>query len=84
MLSFGREFIAMMQNTKYVSSFGYKLREKDILVESCAHIYGDNWSTLANTTTLHSQLKKKQQPYLPPFLERFCTSCVQKNKYKHT
>ena len=56
--SFGSEFMAMKYATMYVRGLRYKLRAMGVHVEDCAHIFGDNQSILANTTTPHSQLKR--------------------------
>ena len=57
--TFGSEFVAMKQATKYVRGLRYKLRMFGIRCEEPTFIYGDNQSVLANTTNPSSQLKKK-------------------------
>ena len=57
--SFGSEFMAVKHATEYVRGLRYKLRSMGIPVDDCTYIFGDNQSVLANTTTPHSQLKKK-------------------------
>ena len=59
--SFGSEFIAMKQCTKYIRGLLYKLRMMGIPCTSPAFIFGDNQSVLANTTIPDSTLKKKSQ-----------------------
>ena len=59
MSSFGSEFTTIKHVTEYVCGLQYKFRAMGIPVEGCVYIYGGNQSVLANTKTLHSQLKKK-------------------------
>ena len=54
-----QQFVATKHAIKYSRGLRYKLRTIDFPVEGCAYIYGDNQSVLVNTTTPHSQLKKK-------------------------
>ena len=51
--------MALKYATEYVRGLRYKLRSMGIPVNECTFIYGDNQSVLCNTTTPHSQLKKK-------------------------
>jgi hypothetical protein len=57
--SFGSEFMAMKAATEYVRGLRFKLRMMGIPVEGHTYVYGDNQSVLANTSTPHSNLKKK-------------------------
>ena len=49
--SFGAEFIAMKQCCKYLCGLRYNLRMTGIPCDHPSHIYGDNQSVLANTTS---------------------------------
>ena len=57
--SFGSECIAMKQCCKYIRGLRYKLRMMGIPVEMPTFVYVINQSVLANTSILHSKLKKK-------------------------
>ena len=48
--SFGSEFVAMKQCTKYIRGLWYKLQMIGITCTSPAFIFGNNQSVLANTT----------------------------------
>ena len=49
----------MKQCCEYVHGLQYKLRMMGISVNMPTYIFGDNQSVQANTTNLHSTLKKK-------------------------
>ena len=57
--TFGSEFVAMKQATKYVRGLRFKLCMMGITVDEPAYVFGDNQSVLANTSALASTLKKK-------------------------
>lgn len=57
--SFRSEYMALKHDTEYIRGLRYKLRLMGILVNECTYIYSDIQSVLCNTTTPHSQLKKK-------------------------
>jgi len=57
--SYGSEFTALKHCCEYLKGIRYKLRMMGIPCDSLSFIYGDNKSTLTNSTVTHSALKKK-------------------------
>jgi len=57
--TFGDEFVAMKQATKYVRGLRYKLQMMGIKVGEPLFVFGDNKSVLCNATSPASTLKKK-------------------------
>ena len=68
--TFGSEFVAMKQATKYVRGLHLKLYMMGITVDKPANVFGDNQSVLANTSAPACTLKKKSNMHCIPFRER--------------
>jgi hypothetical protein len=71
--TFGSEFIAMKQTTKYICGLRYKLRMMGITVDEPAFIFQDNQSVLANMAAPGSTLKKMSNAIAYHFV---CEGCA--------
>ncbi len=78
--SFGSEFCAMKTCCEYIRGLRYKLRMMGVPVEMPTYIFADNQSVLANTSTPHSQLKKKSSS----IAYHFVREGVAKNEWRTT
>ena len=70
--TFGSEFVAMKQATKFVRGLRYCLRMMGITVTNPAFVYGDNQSLLYNVTLPSSTLKKKSNSIAYHFVREGC------------
>jgi hypothetical protein len=70
--TFGSEFVAMKQATKYVRGLRFKLCMMGITVDEPAYVFGDNQSVLANTSAPALALKKKSNAIAYHFMREGC------------
>jgi hypothetical protein len=71
--TFGSEFVAMKQATKYVRGLRLKLCMIGITVDKPAYVFGDSQSVLANTSALASMLKRKFKAIAYHFVRECCS-----------
>ena len=82
--TFGSEFIAMKQATKYVRGLRFKLRMMGITVDEPAYVFGDNQSVLANTSAPASTLKTKSNAIAYHFVREGCAKDEWRTAYINT
>ena len=70
--TYGSEFFAIKQATKYTCGLWYILRMFGISVTWPAFVNGDNQSVLCNTTAPQSTLKKKSNAIVFHFVREKC------------
>ena len=68
--TFGRKFVAMNQDVRYVQGLHYKIRIFGIICEDTTFVYVNNHYVLANTGIPASKMKKKSNSVDPPFFTR--------------
>ena len=82
--TFGSDFFAMKQATKYVCGLCFKLHMMGITVDEPAYVFGDNQSVLANTSAPASMLKKKSNAIAYHFVREGCAKDEWRTAYINT
>jgi hypothetical protein len=74
----------MKQATEYVNGLRFKLQLFSITVDDPAFVFGDNQSTLANTSAPASTLKKKSNAIAYHFVREGCARDEWRTAYINT